>query len=191
MPRYDDDWDDDDQPSRRYYDDDYDYGDYRRLRRADLRSGAVTAVGVISVVYGSLLLLFGLCVLMAGVLMGGAARGFGDMGGPGAGIFTIFAGLFIIVAVLFILFSIGLIVAGVGVLNRSNWGRILALVCAALAAVWGLLYLFGLVGTLADPVNPDKAGGVFVMGLLFCLNVGYCVFVYVVLLNSTNAEEFQ
>lgn len=191
MPRYDD-WDDDDRPRRRRErDDDYDYeDDYvdRRLRRAG-HSGAVTAVGIINIIIGSLSALGGLCVFLIGGLAGGAAHDF--RGNPGAGLAGILAGAILVVAFLILVVAVLEILAGIGVLNRKNWARILTLVLGGLSAVLGLVHIFGMVSAMNNPFPEDRAGAVFVSLLLVLLYVGYTVLVYVILLNPAYAEEFH
>lgn len=193
MPRNDDWDDDDDRPRRRRMrdDDDDDYhDDYvdRRLRRGE-RSGAVTAVGVINIVLGSLYVLGGLCLLLGGALVGGAAQDF--RGNPGGGLFAVFAGAIILFAFLIIVVAVLHILGGVGVLNRRNWARILTLVLGGLSAVFALFGVFGVVGALNNPVADDRAGAVLVSLVSVFFHVGYAVLVYVILLNPGYAEEFE
>lgn len=138
MPRNDD-WDDDDDRPRRRRDRDDDYeDDYvdRRLRSTG-HSGAVTAVGIINIIVGSLSALLGLCLFLGGAFVGGAANDF--RGNPGAGLAGVLAGAILIVAFLILVIAVLEILAGVGVLNRKNWARILTLVLGGLSALGGLL----------------------------------------------------
>lgn len=193
MPR-EDDWEDDydDRPRRRRRDDDDDYDDDyrgRSIRRAG-HSGAVTAVGVISIVLGSLFILLGICVLLGAALTGGAARELRDQ--PGAGVVGILAGAVVIVALLILVLAVLLIVGGIGVLNRRNWGRILTLVLGGLSAVVAVFWILVAVSTLNNNAMPDdRAGPILVSLILVFLHIGYAVLVFVVLLNSVYAEEFE
>src|SRR5205823_5588350 len=107
MPRDDD---QDDRPRRRQprYDDE---DDYPRRPRAAPRSGAVTGVGVISIVMGIVDLLLGLCllVLMFFALADGGGRG-GPFGMPGLG--GAVAGLFML---LVFVWGVTAVIAGAGV----------------------------------------------------------------------------
>jgi hypothetical protein len=181
-----DDWDDDDRPRRRRRRDEDDYEDVRR--RSDERSGSVTGVGVISIVLGSLVLLCGFCVMVAGLAFAGGAAG-----GPAGNMFPfqVAAGVFVVFAILFIIFGVLYLVGGIGVLQRRNWGRIMSLVMAGFSALFGIIYLIGIVGTLAQPGPPDsKVLGILIGLLLAGMFFTHCVMSFVVLLSSQNAAEF-
>jgi hypothetical protein len=152
------------------------------------RSGAVTAVAIINFILAGLTVLGALLVVVLGgwfvaiftgaaneaAKQGGdpdAAKVAGQAGGVAAAIIGVFVVCFLIVAVLYLL-------AGIGVLNRRQYGRVITLILGALA---GLSALWALVGIGRNP------GGSLIS---IVLNGGYCVFTYVVLLNSQNAREF-
>lgn len=188
----DDDWDDDDDRPRRRRrnDDDYD-DDYRgrSIRRVE-HSGAVTAVGVISIVLGALFVLFGICAMLGGALAGGAAHNL--QGNPGAGVFAVAAGFIVIFALLILVLAVLLIVGGIGVLNRRNWARILTLVLGGLSAVGAIFWILGAISSVNNNAMPDdRAGAILVSLVLVFLHIGYTVLVFVVLLNSMYAEEFE
>ncbi len=191
--RRDDDWDDDydDRPRRRRDYDDYDddYDDRSMRRRLRERSGAVTAVGVISIVLGSLLVLFGLCWFFGGVLTAGLAQEV--RGNPGAGFLSIAGGLIIVLSLLTLLVASLMIVGGVGVLNRRNWARILTLVLAGISAILGLFFIFAMVQSLNTPFPDDRAAKVFFSLIGIFLALGYAVLDFAVLLNPAYAEEFE
>ncbi len=144
------------------------------------QSGAVTAVAIINFVLGGLTILVGLlAIVLGGTLIGmftGAARDAGANAGDAAAM-----GMGIIVAVAFCIWIIGglYIFAGMGVLHRKQYGRIITLILGALAGLSAIMALTG--------IGRNPAGSI--MQLL--INGGYCVFVYVVLLNSQNAAEFR
>lgn len=188
--RRDDDYDDD-RPRRRDRDDDYD-DDRGRRRGSGVKSGGVTGVGVMGIVLGSLDLLLGLCMLIGVLFIGGEGGRGGAFAIPGFG-----GAMAIMVIVTLIILAWGAmaISAGVGILNRRNWARITMLVVGALGAVAGLIFLLGAIGSLSGPDIPG-AGGARMMGFLInfliaAILIGYCVWAYVVLLNSRNAAEFS
>jgi hypothetical protein len=201
MPR-DDDWDDDDDRPRRRRDrygeedDDYDRGRSRR-RYAGERSGAVTAIAVISFVMGGLVLLFGICALIGLLAVTGEmgrVGGGGMMALPGFGGGIVFAYI-IVLAIL--LWGIGAIFAGVGIVNRAQWGRVLCLVLAGFAAVVGVLYLIGAISIISAPriggpgFNDGRGLGFMISLFIGLLFLGYCVWSFAVLLNSRYGAEFR
>jgi hypothetical protein len=148
------------------------------------QSGAVTGVAIYNFVLAAfqviiaLLLVIGASWLMA--MFGAAASATGDdKAKEGAAAASgLFAGIIGVFVVCFLIIGVLLLLAGIGVLNRRQWGRILTLVLAALAGIGALLSLFSI------GVNPIWS---IVEVLIFG---GYCVYSYVVLLNSTYAREF-
>jgi hypothetical protein len=70
-------------------------------------------------------------------------------------------------------FGVPMILAGIGVLNRSQWGRVLTLVLGVFSGIFALLCLLGfnLLGLVAYG--------------------GYTALVFVILLNSQYAAEFN
>jgi len=133
----------------------------------------VTAVAVVNFILGGLnALCGGLLLLSGGVVAGvGAARAAGG-GAEGAAAATVIGGLLVVLGVVSLILSIPTIVAGVGVLKRRQWGRVLTLILGGLSGLIGLSLLIRM-----------QAGGL--------LQLAYCVFVYVVLLNSKYAAEFD
>jgi hypothetical protein len=186
----DDEWDndDDERPRRRdrerYDDDDYDDDYYDRpfQSRVGNRSGAVTVVGVVNIILGSLLALLSCLILFCGVIFAAAANG-PRMGGPGDGLFAFIGG-----GVFIVLYSIGLIMAGVGVLNRRNWARVLNLVLGGFAGVAALVFLYKLIQIIGVPGFPGEVVGNLFM---FAVLSGYVIMAYVILLNSHYASEFR
>lgn len=128
------------------------------------RPGMVTAGGIVMIVVGAILCLFGLIALLGGALIGGLASGAaGDLTGEEAAIFGAlggaFAGLFIVFAA--ILLGIGIldIVAGAKVLSGRTWARITGLVVAV------ILILFALAG-----LGSSDSGGVIVSVIWIAAN---------------------
>src|SRR5262245_62425773 len=120
-----DDYDDDyDRPRRRRRPRDDDYDDYEDdvRRRSGPSSGSVTSVGVVSIILGSLLLLCGICFMVASLGIAGAGAG-----GPAANIFPVqvATGVFIVIAVLFLVLGVLYMVGGIGVIQRRIWVKIM------------------------------------------------------------------
>lgn len=196
MPRGDD-WadEDDERPRRRRprYDDDDDFDYDIRRRGSAARSGAVTGVGIVSIIIGCLDLLVGVCFLLVVVVMGDAGNRAGGFAMPGFG-GTV--AVVVVATLLILLWGTLALVSGVGVLNRRQWARIMVLILSGIGAAAGLLFLVGAIGILgAGPNVPGDHGallmGVFVYLLLAAVLIGYCVWSYVVLLNSRNGAEFN
>jgi hypothetical protein len=157
------------------------------------KSGAVTAVGVINLVLGGLTVICGLIFMFAAAWIFGAGKtvegefqkAIVKAGGQpveveaAGGLAGLLAGAAVVIGVIFVLIAVLQILAGVGVLNRRQWGRIITLVLGAIAGIFALLSLLS-IG--ANPLNALL--GVLIYG-------GYCVFVYIVLLNAQNAAEFR
>ncbi len=140
-------------------------------------SGMVTAVGVVHFVMGGLQVACGLMAAVAAGFMEDMLRDVFERAAaqePNADIDMIadFIGPFVVVVGIFtILFGSVAIVAGYGVVKRKTWGRVLSLVVGGVAMVFGLCSC-----AMMDP------SGV--------INLGYGIFVYVVLLNRRYAAEF-
>ena len=198
MPRGED-WEDEDvdRPRRRRqrarYEDDDDEDDYDiRRRGAGGKSGAVTGVGIISIILGSLDLLFGVCMLLVTIIMGNEGnRGAFAMPGFGGAVAVV-----LVFTLLILLWGTLTLVSGIGVLNRRQWARVMVLVLSGIGAAVGLLYLFLAFGSLSAGVDAAGNRGANVMGFLFFLLlaailIGYCVWSYVVLLNARYGSEFR
>jgi hypothetical protein len=183
--------------SRDHYDDDYPprqgrYDDYDDYPEEDYfrpqRSGAVTGVAVINFVMGGLVLLFGLCGFMAVLVE--ASEGWH---GGGGGIAGLGIAVFLVIVFFILIWAVGAIIAGVGVINRRQWGRVFTLVLGGIAGVKGLLTIFLAVLVLNAPARPfddDRVIGLMVLMMLTLLYLGYCIWTYVVLLNSRYGAEF-
>jgi hypothetical protein len=143
----------------------------------------VTAVAIINFVLGGLQILGGLLVVVLGGTLIAAFTGAAKQAGADAGQAGQAAGMgfAIILGVALCIWIIGalFIFAGIGTLKRKQYGRIITLI---LAALFGVLALFSLIGIGANPV------GAIIQILIYG---GYCVFSYVTLLNAQNAAEFR
>jgi hypothetical protein len=172
--------------------DDYDDVSIRRRGGRGRHSGTVTVLGVISVVHGSLVLLGGMCMVLVGAAAGIGAQAAQQQGAPGS-LIALIAGLIFVLAFGLLLYGSGMIVGGIGLLNRSNWGRVLTLVTGSFGFLFALLSLVGVLNSLtsADANPEDRAGGVVICLVLFILQAVYGLWCYLVLLNSRFAEEFQ
>jgi hypothetical protein len=154
------------------------------------KSGAVTAVAVVNFVLGGFLLLCGLVAMLGGALLGnifgqaGAAakmpqgmdpeqaKVFNQLAQGGGGLIATIAAF---IGICYLIVAVPAIIAGVGVLKRAQWGRILTLVLGVIAGLFALLSLASL---------PAGIFGLVIYG-------GYCVLVFVILLNKQYAAEFQ
>ncbi len=198
--RDDDDDDDDDAPrSRRKNradddDDNEDYDDRPRRLKVSGKSGAVTAVGIINIVLGSLVTLGGICFLLSGLVFTGAAVDARNQFGPqgGGGLFAAAGAMIVVLAILVLVLGVAEIMAGVGVLNRRPWGRILTLVLAGLVALSALGSLWGMIQTFGLPAGfPGKTTSILTQLVGALLEIGYVVMAYTVLLNQRYASEFR
>jgi hypothetical protein len=103
------------------------------------KSGAVTAIGLATLVVGSGYSILGVCLLFAGTDM--AARLGQDPAGGLGPLLQILAGFLTVLGGVFVAQGVPGMLGGWGVLLRRSWGRILALLLAALAVLWGLVFL--------------------------------------------------
>jgi hypothetical protein len=198
MPRGED-WDDDEdnRPRRRRqrprYDDEDDDFDYDIRRRGSaVKSGAVTGVGIMSIILGCLDLLLGVCFLLAALVVGDAGNRAGGFAIPAFGGAI---AVMVIATMLLLLWGTLALISGIGVLNRRQWARIMVLVLSGIGAAAGLLFLVGAFGALSavDAVGNRGAGfmGFMINLLIAAILIGYCVWSYVVLLNGRNGAEFS
>ena len=98
-------------------------------------SVAVTVIGLLTVLVGGWWMVTGIVVLAGWANMSAA-----EAGGWGPllqvlGIFLAFLGVALFLS------GVPAVLAGMGVLGRKAWARVLAFVVAALAILWGLMYL--------------------------------------------------
>ncbi|GEM_PF-2592442 len=190
-----DDWDDDEPRPRR--------GRYGDDLRHDMppQSGAVTAAGVVSIITAVYCMLCGGCSGVGGLfcgLAGAGARQQGNILPPD--LFESAAAVFLTWALLHLGLGVGLLMGGIVTLNRRNWGRICTLICGAIGTLIGVtqFVFFVMVGTgefgggLFGNPDPDARVGQAVMGCFGALlYFAHAIFVYIVLLNSHNKEEFD
>ena len=166
------------------------YEDRYGIRRDEKpRSGSVTAVGIVTIIIGSLSALSGLCVLVS-VLIASVDRGGGFAGEQLGFVVGIMIGLVVL------LWSIGMIVGGIGVLSRNSWGRILTLVVAAFGILLGLGCVVLMVVSLAAPEPPRRGPDPRIIGFLFSLFlamifIGHAVWAFIGLLGHRAASEFR
>lgn len=185
--RVDDDYDEAEDRDERDDDVDDDYPRPRRRRRwrsrSGARSGAVTTVAVINFILGGLASACGVLAAIGGAVLGlgGAAAaanqpGMDPQGAKVAGGMLAAGGVVLtVIALIVVLWGVLAIVAGVGVIKRQQWGRILTLILAGLAAVIAVLSL----------LNGVRG----IVGL--ALYGGYATTCFVTLLNRDNAAEFE
>ncbi len=186
--------DDEDEPRSRAHrydeDEEEDDGDYERpIRRSTAtRSGRVTALGIITIVWGSLSVLGGLCITFGGIFFAAAVPNLNQMNPRGAppmpaGMGALVGGIALVMGAAILLFGIGAIFAGIGVLKRRGWGRILTFVYAGFVAVAALFTLFGMVAGN----NQNFFGSLTTV----VLQVAYVAFAFSVLLDKRAAAEFR
>ena len=116
---------------------------------ATARTGGMTAIGVLNIVFGTIgTLLMVVVVLLGGLLAAGGAameaeaaaadaEGMGTMVAAGGGIIAV-------MGIIGLLASAALAVSGIGVLKLAPWGRILTMVCGG--SICGLQVLSMLQG---------------------------------------------
>jgi hypothetical protein len=157
------------------------------------RSGMVTAVGIAAIILGSLAIMGGVCGALVPAIMP-ALMDFAAKANPNdpnlakaqEQLNKIPVWYQVGRPILNLVWGLGLVIGGIGTLKRSNGGRVLTLILAAL----GLLELLATLGTgLA-------MGFIEPSGLpLNCVNVvftgGFAVFSFAALLSPKNAAEFR
>ncbi len=110
------------------------------------RTGGMTAIGVLNIVFGSLGALFALLIVLGGgivaALGAGAEAEFGaDAQGAAAASATL-GGIVILVGLVALIANAVLAISGIGVLGLKPWGRKLAMICGGAWAVLNILTLF-------------------------------------------------
>lgn len=184
-----DDWDEVDEVEGRRdrFGEDYDI----RVRRGEgQRSAAVTAIGVVTIIVGSLGLLMGLCMVF-GVLIAGSARGVMMAGNDGGAVAVGF-----ILAFGILLWSLGLLVGGIGVLSRGAWARMLTLVLSGFGLAFGVACLVIAVIALTSSRGPRGAAEGAVVGFVFfvfmaLLLLGHGIWAFIALLGARAKSEFR
>lgn len=142
---------------------------YQSTSRRAERSGWVTSVAVINFVFGGLQILCGGFILIGASFIAKAAQQDPNLGAEEG---AIIAGVILALAILSFALGGASILAGFGIIKRSQWGRILTLVLGGISMLFGVINLIGF--------NP-----------IALLNFGYGIYVFVVLINSQYAAEFQ
>ncbi|RCS49161.1 hypothetical protein DTL42_11500 [Bremerella cremea] len=147
-----------------------------REQPRDDEHGLIVAVAVINYIFGSLCLMCGVC---SGVLGGSvlgiifAAIGNDPQFGPDAKMGMGIASMAVVLlAVIQVLIGLLVLLAGYGVQCFREWGRILTVVLGIISGLVGLLALSSL----------------NIFGLL---QIGYAIFVLVVLLNPRYTRNFR
>jgi len=177
-------------------------GDDRDVRRPEKRgrSGAVTAVGIIAIVLGCLVLLGAICTavtpMVSKQMLDFAAKA--NPNDPNVAkqrqmLDALPQWYFILMGGIEFLRAVGLVGGGLGVVKRVNAARWLVI---ALACIGVILLIVGSIASFAmGAVNVDDpasmAGGV--CGLVFSaiLNLGFAAMALFVLLSAKNAAEFR
>jgi hypothetical protein len=190
-----DDWDDDEPRPRPRGS----YDDLELRHGSPPQSGAVTGAGVVTIIMGVLFLLCGVTSGFCGVVFAGVgqmAREQGNVLPPG--MFEVTGGVLLGQALLYLILGVGNLIAGIVTLQRRNGGRIFTLILGAVSGLLGLGHLSLIVMILSHGVGLFGAMGSeelavqsVMMGIIALVFVGHTIFVYTVLLNSHNKEEFD
>lgn len=106
------------------------------------KSIAVTALGLITLLWGGAHAAWGGWIIFAGADLGVRMQDDAAAGGV-AYLLRLLADFMIVVGVAVLLQGVLGMLAGWGDLLRKQWGRILTFVTAVLAILWGLLFLSG------------------------------------------------
>ena len=96
--------------------------------------------------------------------------------------------LLVVIGVVSVVAGIVLIVTGLGLLRRSQTSRIVTLVLGGMGGALAVLYGVQLFDELTQGAT---AGGIALSLAGLVVHGGYCVLVFVVLLNPRNATEFR
>jgi hypothetical protein len=112
------------------------------------RTGGMTAIGILNIIFGSLGSIMSLLVIVGGGIfaaLGGAGMAADNQGGgdSGAGAVAAVGAIVLVIGVLMLLCNVLLMVAGIGVLKLAPWGRILSMVGGGAMALLGVLSMIG------------------------------------------------
>src|SRR5262245_17239881 len=132
------------------------------------RSLSVTVVSLITMLFGA-----AYAILGASLIFGGAEMAKDPAGG---GLLEILGGILAVFGGAFLLQGVPMMLAGLGSLLRRQWGRILTLIMAVLAILWGLTALGAY----------DKGTSYIAFGAAQIL---YAILTFVILVK--NGEEFS
>ncbi len=110
------------------------------------RTGGMTAVGVLNIVFGAIGALFAILIVLGGGMMAAMGAGmeaeFGaEFEGAAAGAAGL-GGIMAIVGIVAFGASAAMLFSGIGVLGLKPWGRKLAMVCGGAWAVLNIITLF-------------------------------------------------
>ena len=106
------------------------------------RTGGMTAVGVLNIVFGAIGALFAILIVLGGGMM--AAMGAGmeaEFEGAAAGAAGV-GGIMAIAGIVAFGASAAMLFSGIGVLGLKPWGRKLAMICGGAWAVLNIITLF-------------------------------------------------
>lgn len=127
---------------------------------ASVRPGTVTTAGILMIIIGALITIFGLLSLIGGAFLSGG----GDMleeQVPGLnGMAGAVAGVIIVFGLILLVYGILEIVAGANVLGGKGWARITGIVLAAIIGFFNLLSLF----------SPRQGSGILITLLVLAAN---------------------
>ncbi len=131
------------------------------------RTGGMTTMGILNIVFGAFGTLGSLLIILGGGLLaaGGAAME-SEMGAEAEGMGAMAAaggGLFMLIGLVSAVFSVMLIFAGIGVLKLAPWGRKLSMVCGGGFIFLNLFSLFGSGFTLSTIIGIAYGGTLLVL----------------------------
>jgi hypothetical protein len=156
------------------------------------RSGGVTAVGIVAIILGSLVLLGAVCIGAMSAMIPAlqeilkANQNDPNVAKAAQDLNKIPIWYLVASAVVELIRGLGLVIGGIAVLKRINAGRMLTLGMA----VYGVLVAFGSLGVgLAMGIIEPSGIASSAVGLIF--TCGFAVFAFVVLLSPKNAAEFR
>lgn len=155
------------------------------------RSSAVTMVAVANIVLGVFRILVSVlaALLMLNFLLDAPGTDPDLMKLVGLIALVIMLPVLLVMGIVSVVAGIALIVAGMGLLRRSPASRITTLVLGGLGGGLALVYGYQLVSQMLEGMDAVGAMGISLAGIV--VHGGYCVLVFVVLLNPRVAAEFR
>jgi hypothetical protein len=154
------------------------------------RNNAITAVAVANFVLGGLRIALTLLAIwyLFDVLLSGLGEDPDLLKLVGLIALVIMWPLLLAMAIISIVAGIVLILAGMAMLRRSRWSRTVTLVLGGLGGALAAIYGMQLWDQMMDG-EATMGVAISIAGML--VHGGYCVLVFVVLLNPRNAAEFS
>lgn len=118
------------------------------------RTGGMTAIGILNIIFGVLRCLGGALIILGGGLLAGLGASSGEAAGQEV---AVAGGLAAVLGLVAFANGVLLLIGGIGVLKVASWGRLFSLAAAALSVVItlgdGMFSGFGF-GTLIGLIYP-------------------------------------